>query len=218
MSRSNKRADTTETCHFQFYLKRVDEYQYELDHLQGCEISFPAEIFLNAGPPGGEEVVEVHHTVHPGVEEGAKPTLTSSDKPGAPPAEPGQSPVVDDVERGEVGELLPGNKEHGVGQVNKLIKNNHGHSSTQQGCFWSCLGKEIPPGEVESPLGHRAVRVVHRLTDPVVLSGHVEAPALQEHPETKDGLEEIVGQHETPDLIRLPILHEPEGVVSMYFV
>ena len=86
------------------------------------------------------------------------------------------------------------------------------------GRLWSCLGEEIPPGEVEGSPSGRTVRVVNRLTDPVVLSSHVEAPALQEHPETEDGLEEIVGQHETPDLIRLPILHEPEGVVSMYFV
>ena len=200
------------------HLERVQEYHYKLDHLHCSEISFPPEILVEAGAAGREEVVEGHHGGHPGGQEGAEAALAAANKPGAPPAEPRQSPVVDDVERGEVGELLPGNKEHGVGQVNKLIKNNHGHSSTQQGCFWSCLGEEIPPGEVESPLGHRAVRVVHRLTDPVVLSGHVEAPALQEHPETKDGLEEIVGQHETPDLIRLPILHEPEGVVSMYFV
>ena len=119
-----------------FYLKRVDEYQYKLDHLHGCEISFPAEIFLYAGPPpGGEEVVEVHHTVHPGVQEGSEPALASSDKPGPPPAEPGQGPVVDDVEGREVGELLAGNKEHRVGQVNKLIKNNCGHSGQYQGCF-----------------------------------------------------------------------------------
>ena len=76
------------------------------------------------------------------------------------------------------------------------------------------FGEKIPPGEVESPLGGRTVRVVHRLTDPVVLSSHVEAPALQEHPETEDGLEEIVGQHEAPDLIRFSVLHEPG--VSMF--
>ena len=99
----------------------MDEYQDKLDQLQGCEISFPAEIFLNGRPPCTQEVVEVHHTVHPGVEEGAEPALTPSDKPGAPPGEPGQGPVVDDVERGEVGELLPGHEEHRVGQVDKLI-------------------------------------------------------------------------------------------------
>ena len=98
----------------------MDENQNELDHLHGCEISFPPEIFLYAGTTGREEVVEVHHTVHPGVEEGPEPTVASSDKPGAPPAEPGQGAVVDDVEGREVGELLTGNKEDGVCQVNKL--------------------------------------------------------------------------------------------------
>ena len=187
----------------------MDENQYELDHLHGGEISFPPEIFLYAGTTGREEVVEVHHTVHPGVQEGSEPALASSDKPGPPPAEPGQGAVVDDVERRQVGELLTGNKEHRVGQVNKLIKNNCGHSGNYQGWLCSCLGEEIPPGEVESPPGCRTGRVVHRLTDPVVLSSHVEAPALQEHPETEDGLEEIVGQHEAPDLVRFSILHEP---------
>ena len=83
-------------------------------------------------------------------------------------------------------------------------------SGMKVGRLWSCLGEEIPPGEVESPPSSRTVRVVHGLTEPVVLSGHVEAPTLQEHPETEDGLEEIVGQHETPDLIRFSVLHEPE--------
>ena len=105
----------------------MDEHQYELDHLHGGEISFPPEIFLNAGTAGREEVVEVHHTVNPGVQEGPEPTVTSSDKPGSPPAQPGQGAVMDDVEGGQVGELLAGNKEEGVCQVNKLIKNNSGH-------------------------------------------------------------------------------------------
>ena len=100
----------------------MDENQDKLDHLHGGEISFPAQIFLDAGPPGGEEVVEVHHAVDPGVQEGTEPALASTDKPGSPPAEPGQSAVVDDVERREVGELLTGNKEEGVSQVNKLWK------------------------------------------------------------------------------------------------
>ena len=114
----------------------MDEDQYELDHLHGGEISFPAQIFLYArAARGGEEVVEVHQAVHPRVEEGAEPALAASDKPRPPPAEPGQGPVVDDVEGREVGELLAGNKEHRVGQVNKLIKNNCGHSGQYQGCL-----------------------------------------------------------------------------------
>ena len=134
MSRSNKShqtPDTYQTSQFQPYLERVDENQDKLDHLHGGEISFPAQIFLDAGPPGREEVVEVHHAVDPGVQEGTEPALTSTDKPGSPPAEPGQGAVMDDVEGREVGELLPGNKEHGVGQVNKLIKNNCGQHCGQ---------------------------------------------------------------------------------------
>ena len=121
-----------------FYLKRVDEYQYKLDHLHGCEISFPAEIFLYAGPPPGrEEVVEVHHTVHPGVQEGSEPALASSDKPGPPPGEPGQGAVVDHVEGRHLEnciqmglldtrhhtnliELLPHYKEYCVKKINKF--------------------------------------------------------------------------------------------------
>ena len=111
----------------------MDEDQYELDHLHGGEISFPAQIFLYArAARGSEEVVEVHQAVHPRVEEGADPALAASDKPRPPPAEPGQGPVVDDVEGREVGELLAGNKEHRVGQVNKLIKNNCGQHCGQQ--------------------------------------------------------------------------------------
>ena len=93
------------------HLERVQEYHYKLDHLHCSEISFPPEILVEAGAAGREEVVEVHHAVHPGVQEGAEPALASSDKPGPPPAEPGQGAVVDDVEGREVGELLAGNKE-----------------------------------------------------------------------------------------------------------
>ena len=108
----------------------MEEHQDKLDHLHSCEISFPPEILVEVA--GGEEVVEVHHAVDPGVQEGTEPALASTDKPGSPPAEPGQGAVVDDVEGREVGELLPGNKEHGVGQVNKLIKNNCGQDCGQQ--------------------------------------------------------------------------------------
>ena len=43
--------------------------------------------------------------------------------PRAPPAEEGESAVVDHMKGRQVSELLPGNKEHWVGQVNKLKKN-----------------------------------------------------------------------------------------------
>ena len=71
---------------------------------------------------GGEEIVKVHDGVNQGVEEGSEAALSPAHEPGSPPAEPGQSAVVDDVERREVGELLTGNKEEGVSQVNKLWK------------------------------------------------------------------------------------------------
>lgn len=102
------------------HLECVQEYHYKLDHLHCSEISFPPEILVEAGAAGREEVVEVHHAVHPGVQEGAEAALAAANKPGAPPAEPRQRAVVDDVERGQVGELLTGNEEQRVGQVNKL--------------------------------------------------------------------------------------------------
>ena len=71
---------------------------------------------------GGEEIVKVHDGVNQRVEEGSEAALSPAHEPGSPPAEPGQSAVVDDVERREVGELLTGNKEEGVSQVNKLWK------------------------------------------------------------------------------------------------
>ena len=51
--------------------------------------------------------------------------------PWAPPAEEGKSAMMNNMKRGQVSELLPGNKEHRVGQVNKLKhKQNKVLSST----------------------------------------------------------------------------------------
>ena len=184
----------------------MDEDQYELDHLHGGQISFPAQIFLYArAARGSEEVVEVHQAVHPRVEEGAEPALAASDKPRPPPAEPGQGPVVDDVEGREVGELLAGNKEHRVGQVNKLIKNNCGHSGNYQGWLCSCLGEEIPPGEVESPPGCRTVRVVHRLTGPAVMVSPQPEHGV-EYPAVEHSLAEVVDQQQSPEIKGFPVM------------
>ena len=191
------------------HLECVQEYHYKLDHLHCSEISFPPEILVEAGAAGREEVVEVHHAVHPGVQEGAEAALSSAYKPRAPPAEPGQSPVVDDVEGRQMGELLTANKEEGVGQVNKLSSDGTVRSPLK---LLTCLGEEVPPGEVEGSLATWAGGVVHRLAHPAVLPRHVEAPALQEHPEAEDGLEEIVDQHEAPNLIRFSVLHESKEI------
>jgi len=91
---------------------------------------------------------------------------------------------------GEMSKLFTSNEEKGVEQVNKL-------------------GKEIPPGHVESSHCSRAVRVVHRFAVPAVTTSNIECPALHEHPHAEDGLEEIVDKHDAFDLIRLPVLHKP---------
>ena len=118
------------------YLKRVDENQYKLDHLHGREISFPPEIFLDAGTAGGEEVVEVHDRVDTAVEERTKATVTATDKFGPEPTEPGQDAVVDDVEGGEMVELLANDKEEAVEKVDKL-------------------GEVVNVGHIESPESRR---------------------------------------------------------------
>ena len=41
------------------------------------------------------------------------------------------------------------------------------------------LGKVVPPGKVEGPLSQWTGAIVHRLADPIVLSCHVETPALK---------------------------------------
>lgn len=137
----------------------MDENQDKLDHLHGSEVPFPPKIFLDGGAAGCQEVVEVHHHVDSRVQEGTEATLTSSDKPRAPPAEEGEGAMVDHMEGGQVGELLTGNKEHRVSQVNKL-------------------GEVVPPSEVEGPLSQGTCSIVNRLADPIVFSCHVETPAL----------------------------------------
>ena len=41
------------------------------------------------------------------------------------------------------------------------------------------LGEVVPPGKVEGPLSQWTGAIVHRLADPIVLSCHVETPALK---------------------------------------
>ena len=79
--------------------------------------------------------------MHTRVQEGAKATLASSNKPEilqlnemtqdnkwpyllpwAPPAQEGKSAMMDHMKWGQVCELFTGNKKHGVSQVNKLKK------------------------------------------------------------------------------------------------
>ena len=40
----------------------------------------PPEVLLQAGSTGGQEVVEVHHHVHAGVQERSKPALAATNK------------------------------------------------------------------------------------------------------------------------------------------
>ena len=67
-------------------------------------------------------------------------------------------------------EFLSHDEENCVQQVNK---------------FW----KEIPPSNIEDSQSLFVIRVVNRLTMPIVVSTDKECPALFEHPETEEGLD-----------------------------
>ena len=129
----------------------MKEDQDKLNHLHGGQILLPPEIPLHSRTTGSQEVVEIHDTVDSRVEEWSKSTLTSSNKPWSPPAEDWQSSMMNHMQGGEMTKLLASNKEDGVGQINEL-------------------GEVVPPGQVESSLGERTVRVVNRLTNPVILT------------------------------------------------
>ena len=77
----------------------MQDHPDKLDHLKSGQVSkardcciirqynfshspLPPEIFLDAGSTGGQEVIQIHHRVHAGVEEGEETAVTSSDKPG----------------------------------------------------------------------------------------------------------------------------------------
>lgn len=86
----------------------------------------------------------------PHVEEATEGSVAAPYKPDSKPGGEGHDPMVHHVEGRQVGELLPGQEEKGVYEVNEL-------------------GEVIPPshlGSIEPVLG---VAVVHRLTQPVVL-------------------------------------------------
>ena len=51
------------------------------------------------------------------------------------------------------------------------------HTCSWQTIFY--LGEVVPPREVEGPLSQWTGAIVHRLADPIVLSCHVETPALK---------------------------------------
>ena len=87
---------------------------------------FPPEIFLYAGSAGGQQVVEVHHRVHSGVQEGKKPPVPASNKPrkntriisdrclNLPCSEPAlkwHDSVMVDMQEREMSELLLENEE-----------------------------------------------------------------------------------------------------------
>ena len=88
------------------YLESMQEDKDKLDHLHSCQVSeisssliislissfssqsslsslaspLPPEILLQAGSTGGQEVIEVHHHVHPGVQKWSKPALAATNK------------------------------------------------------------------------------------------------------------------------------------------
>jgi len=161
----------------------------ELDHLHLGEVLLPPEVLVDLGPEGGHEVVEVHDGVDAHVEETAKHGLAASDIPDPPPGSEGHDAVVDHVKSGEVVELLPEDKEDGVDVVDEL-------------------GEEVPPRHVHRVQRARAVRVVHRLAHPAVPTSQPECAGPIKHPGAEEGLEEIVGEHDTLYLVRGTVLHK----------
>jgi len=63
----------------------VNEEGHELAHLQLGQVSFPPEVFLDAGSHGGHEVVEVHDDVYAHVEEPAEGGVSATNKSNSKP-------------------------------------------------------------------------------------------------------------------------------------
>lgn len=85
----------------------VQEEGHELNQLHRGQVPFPPEVLLNGGSEGGEEVVEVHDHVDAHVQEPAEGCVSPANKSDAPPGSEGHDPVVYNVQRGQVAELLP---------------------------------------------------------------------------------------------------------------
>ena len=62
-------------------LEGVEEDHDELHQLDGGEVLLPPEVGLQGGSAGGQQVVEVHHGVHPRVQEGQEPAVAPTNKP-----------------------------------------------------------------------------------------------------------------------------------------
>ena len=62
------------------WLEGVEEDHDELHQLDGGEVLLPPEVGLQGGSAGGQQVVEVHHGVHPRVQEGKEPAVASTNK------------------------------------------------------------------------------------------------------------------------------------------
>ena len=98
----------------------------------------PPEIFLYLGSARRQEIIEIHHGVHPGVQEREEPTVTSSNKPGkmsrfksimlnsfssllcSEPTLERHDSVMIDVEEGEMAVFLLCHKEERVKHVEEL--------------------------------------------------------------------------------------------------
>jgi len=132
------------------------------------------------------------------VKEGPEPCLAASYEARAPPGQEWKGAVVDDMQGGDLVELLAKNKEYCVEKVNEFRE-------------------EIPPTKAENTSGIRAIGIIHWLTVPAVLASHKEVPALLEHPEAEECLEEVVDNHDASDLIRLSVLHELR-TSNLYYV
>ena len=96
--------------------------------------------------------------------------------PGSPPSLQRHDAVVEDVEEGEVAELLLQDKKDRVGEVKEL--------------------RDVEePGHIESTERLGIVGIVNGLASPAVVAADIEPPTLDETPQAEHRLEQVVGQN-----------------------
>lgn len=71
--------------------------QDELDHLSNREISFPPQVFSNAGTHGGKAVIRIHDYVDNGVDDNWISLETTSFRSEEDPSAKRQTEMVNDV-------------------------------------------------------------------------------------------------------------------------
>lgn len=91
-------------------LETVQHNPDELDHLKRGHVLLPPDVLLVLGPHGRQEIVSVHEHVNKCVEEAKEGGVAAGNPAGAWPHGERHDPMVDNMEQGDVGELLTGHK------------------------------------------------------------------------------------------------------------